>query len=134
MNYKIIRKEECYEKIDISFPRFNYEYKIINLVDVLNKMGIKDLFTNNADLSKITNDLYASNIIQKTFIDLNESGTQASAATGVILDKNAPLEEKKELIFNKPFIYIIKEKNEDNIWFIGVVNSPTEFDENKSIC
>lgn len=122
------------EKIDISFPRFNYKYKIPNLVDVLNKMGIKDLFTDNADLSKITNDLYVSNIIQKTFIDLNESGTQASAATDVILDKNAPLEEKKELIFNKPFIYIIKEKNEDNIWFIGVVNSPTEFDENKSIC
>lgn len=122
------------EKIDISFPRFNYKYKIPNLVDVLNKMGIKDLFTDNADLSKITNDLYVSNIIQKTFIDLNESGTQASAATDVILDKNAPLEEKKELIFNKPFIYIIKEKNEDNIWFIGVVNHPTLYDENKSIC
>ena len=39
-----------------------------------------------------------------------------------------------KLIFNKPFIYIIKEKNKDNMWFIGVVNSPTEYEENKSIC
>ena len=96
-------------------------------------MGINDLFTDNADLSKISDDLYVSKTIQKTFIDLNEKGTKASASTGVILDNYATI-EKDELIFNKPFIYIIKEKHEDNIWFIGVVNSPTEYEENKSIC
>lgn len=132
--YIIELKGNSLENIDISFPRFSYEYSIPNLIEVLKKMGIKDLFTDNADLSKISNGLYVSKITHKTFINLNESGTKASAATGVILDKNAPLEEKKELIFDKPFIYIIKEKNDDNIWFIGVVNSPTEYDENKDIC
>ena len=94
----------------------------------------KDLFTDNADLSKISDDLYVSKAIQKTFIDLNEKGTKASASTGIILDTNSAVEEKHDLIFNKLFIYIIKEKNKDNMWFIGVVNSPTEYEENKSIC
>ena len=97
-------------------------------------MGINDLFTDNADLSKISDDLYVSNAIKKTFIDLNEKGTKASASTGIILNNYSAVEENHDLIFNKPFIYIIKEKHEDNIWFIGVVNSPTEYEENKSIC
>ena len=131
--YIVELEETSSENIDISFPRFSYEYKMTNLIEVLKKMGINDLFTDNADLSKISDDLYVSNAIQKTFIDLNEKGTKASASTGIILDNYATI-EKDELIFNKPFIYIIKEKHEDNIWFIGVVNSPTEYEENKSIC
>lgn len=131
--YIVELEETSSENIDIIFPRFSYEYKITNLIEVLKKMGINDLFTDNADLSKISDDLYVSNAIQKTFIDLNEKGTKASASTGVILDNYATI-EKDELIFNKPFIYIIKDKYEDNIWFIGVVNSPTEYEENKSIC
>ena len=131
--YIVELEETSSENIDISFPRFSYEYKITNLIEVLKKMGINDLFTDNADLSKISDDLYVSKAIQKTFIELNEKGTKASASTGVILDNYATI-EKDELIFNKPFIYIIKDKYEDNIWFIGVVNSPTEYEENKSIC
>ena len=132
--YIVELEETSSENIDIIFPRFSYEYKITNLIEVLKKMGINDLFTDNADLSKISDDLYVSNAIQKTFIDLNEKGTKASASTGIILNNYSAVEENHDLIFNKPFIYIIKEKHEDNIWFIGVVNSPTEYEENKSIC
>ena len=132
--YIVELEETSSENIDISFPRFSYEYKMTNLIEVLKKMGINDLFTDNADLSKISDDLYVSKAIQKTFIDLNEKGTKASASTGIILNNYSAVEENHDLIFNKPFIYIIKEKHEDNIWFIGVVNSPTEYEENKSIC
>lgn len=134
-NNYIFELEETYsENIDISFPRFSYEYKITNLIEVLKKMGINDLFTKKCNLSKISDDLYVSNAIQKTFIDLNERGTKASASTGIILDKYTTVEENHELIFNKQFIYIIKEKNKENIWFIGIVNRPTMYDENNNIC
>ena len=133
-NYIFELEETSSENIDISFPRFSYEYKITNLIEVLKKMGINDLFTKKCNLSKISDDLYVSNAIQKTFIDLNEKGTKASASTGIIIDKYTTVEENHELIFNKQFIYIIKEKNKENIWFIGFVNRPTMYDENNNIC
>ena len=108
--------------------------KLIMTMTQASKMGINDLFTKKCNLSKISDDLYVSNAIQKTFIDLNEKGTKASASTGIIIDKYTTVEENHELIFDKPFIYIIKEKNKENIWFIGFVNRPTMYDENNNIC
>ena len=53
------------------------------------------------------------------------------------MDKNAISMDPKEKItieFNQPFIYIIKEKNSDNIWFYGTVFEPLKWEENTNIC
>ena len=68
---------------------------------------------------------------------MNENGTKAAAVTIFILDKNAAYIEPKDKIevkFDKPFIYIIKEKNSDNIWFFGTVYTPSKWEENVNIC
>ena len=62
-----------------------------------------------------------------------ESGTKAAAASGASFDITSAAEEK-EVIFNKPFVYLIRKKGSNNIYFIGTVYSPIEYDETKDIC
>ena len=93
-------------------------------------MGITDAFDENiADFHNIINDntnynLYVSEAIHKSVIELNENGTKAAAITYFGMSKNSMMPKEKEVInikFNKPFLYIIKDKNNDNIWFFGTV-------------
>ena len=62
-----------------------------------------------------------------------ENGTKASAASGETVGINSATEEK-EVIFNKPFVYLIRKKGSNNIYFIGTVNSPIEYDEKVDVC
>ena len=86
-----------------------------------------------ANFDGIAKDIYVSKIVQKTYIDFMESGTKASAASGAIFDSNS-VSEAKSVIFNKPFVYLIRKKGSNNIYFIGTVNSPIEYDETKDVC
>lgn len=132
----VLKKSRTNDSAFISIPRFKYDYDVDYLKKILNKMGINDLFSEDkADLSGISNGIYVSVIKQKTYIDFMETGTKAAAASGATFDKNSPAGVTSyEVNFNKPFVYIIKEKNSDNIYFIGVVNKPTIYDENNNIC
>ena len=128
--------------INLALPRYNYDYDFKNFMTTLQSLGIKDAFDeNNANLSgmlsnNINANLYVSKAVHKTHIELNESGTKASAVTYLQIDENASIDEDKAKIinieFNKPFIYIIKEKDSNNIWFIGAVYSTEEW-TNKTI-
>lgn len=132
----VLKESRTNDSAFISIPRFKYDYDVDYLKKILNKMGINDLFSEDkADLSGISNGIYVSVIKQKTYIDFMETGTKATAASGALFDKNSPAGVTSyEVNFNKPFVYIIKEKNSDNIYFIGVVNKPTIYDENNNIC
>jgi serine protease inhibitor len=104
-------------QINLSLPRFKYEYEIPNFKEVLMGMGIKSAFSENeADFSNIIhkkdmkNNLYIGDAIHKTYIDLNEKGTKAAAVTFFGLNSAMMIEDEKEEVdikFNKPFIYII---------------------------
>ena len=132
----VLKKSRTNDSAFISIPRFKYDYDVDYLKKILNKMGITDLFSEDkADLSGISNGIYVSVIKQKTYIDFMETGTKAAAASGALFDKSSPagvIEHKVN--FNKPFVYIIKEKNSENIYFAGIVNNPTIYDANNSIC
>lgn len=132
----VLKKSRTNDSAFISIPRFKYDYDVDDLKTILKTMGINDLFEDGkADLSGIINGVYVSVIKQKTYIDFMETGTKAAAASGALFDKNSPAGViEHEVNFNKPFVYIIKEKNSDNIYFIGVVNNPTIYDANNSIC
>ena len=127
---KSITESETYVQI----PRFNYNYEVGNLKSKLNALGINDMFIEGvANFDGIAKDIYVSKIVQKTYIDFMESGTKASAASGAIFDSNS-VSEAKSVIFNKPFVYLIRKKGSNNIYFIGTVNSPIEYDEIKDVC
>lgn len=126
--------------IEVSIPRFSYEYNVDKFIDVLKNLGINDAFNEEtADFSKISSDyqLYISNALHKSKIEFNENGTKAAAVTALILDYDTSYEKPKKTInvyFNKPFLYIIKEKNTDNIWFFGTVYEPTIWNESTKSC
>jgi len=116
--------------IIVGLPRFSYDFDLTNFKEILNAMGIVDVFGPNADLSNIIGnpgDIYVSEAIHKTYIDLNEKGTKAAAVTYFGMDKNAiaPQERNRvSITFNKSFIYMIRDSKTKEILFFGVVREP----------
>lgn len=130
----VIKKSITESEANIQIPRFKYEYNVNNLKSILESLGIKDMFNKEkANFGGIAEDIYVSSIVQKTYIDFMESGTKAVASSGGAFDIKSAAEEK-EVIFNKPFVYLIRKKGSNNIYFIGTVNSPIEYDETKDVC
>ena len=130
----VIKKSITESEAHIQIPRFKYEYNVNNVKGILESLGIKDIFNKEkANFGGIAEDIYVSSIVQKTYIDFMESGTKAAASSGGAFDIKSAAEEK-EVIFNKPFVYLIRKKGSNNIYFIGTVYSPIENDETKDIC
>ena len=118
--------------IVLSLPRFAYSFDLENFMEVLQAMGIKDVFDpDKSNLSGIMDmPLYVSTAIHKTYIDLNEKGTKAAAITYFGMDKASsvpPQRDKKIIEFNKPFVYMIRDSKTKEILFFGVVETPNEW-------
>jgi serpin B len=118
-------------KVKAYIPRFKFTQSF-DLSGVLSDMGMKDAFSENkADFSGINgrkNDLYISKVIHKAFVDVNEEGTEAAAATAVVMStKAAPIIEKP-VIFkaDRPFIFLIRDKEAGSILFMGRVMDPNK--------
>ncbi len=110
-------------KADLSFPRFKYGYKK-ELSDILTEMGMGITFENNADFSNISDlQLYISLVLHQAFIETNEEGTEAAAATIVGISTTAVIEP---LILNidHSFLYIIRETTTNSVLFMGRVVDP----------
>ena len=109
-------------KLTVQLPKFKMEYKN-ELNDELIELGIQSAFDSNADFSNINSnaDLQISKVIHKTFIEVNEEGTEAAAVTGVeIVVTSAP----PSFIANKPFLYLIRDSFTGSICFMGKVGRP----------
>lgn len=111
-------------EIDIllALPRFKAECDI-NLNDPLKDAGIKKIFAGGLD-NIADADLVVSNVKQKTFIEVNEKGTEAAAVTAVEIVESAPM--PTSFYANRPFLYMIKEKSTGAILFIGRMDNPQE--------
>ena len=135
-NDEELRKIDDYKesnRVSLYFPKFSYEYDWKSFKESLQNMGIKDVFdSGKADLSRMfdgASDYYVSKAIHKTYIDLDEEGTKAAATTGFVISKNAAEAEDKIIItFNKPFIYIIRDKDSNEFLFYGIVNHPNKWE------
>ena len=140
----LLSAEEASDKltINISLPRFKYDYKLDNFIDVLKEMGIKEVFdSEKADLTNIiernetTGNIFVGEVIHKTHIDLNEKGTKAAAVTYAGIFSNGAMSEEKRkvnIIFNKPFIYMIRNSETKDLLFFGTIYEPNEW--NGSTC
>ena len=109
-------------EVDILMPRFEI-VSDIDLIDVLEPMGIKSAFTTSADFSNMSNaSLYVSMMKQKAKIEVNEDGAKASAVTVSMMGATSPgpqLYEKAEFHATRPFLYFILEESTRSIFFIG---------------
>ena len=122
--------------VHLSLPRFTYDYEVEEFNSVLSDLGIKEAFNPlSANFKKIIDvpdkNLYVSTAIHKTKIELNETGTKAAAVTFFGMDGATALLEKDwedvYVTFNKPFVYLIREKNTNEMLFFGVVYEPNEW-------
>lgn len=114
---------------NIGLPAFESEYSD-SIVEELSSMGMGDAFTGSADFSNmLTNgdgaaELYISDVIHKTYIKVDSEGTQAAAATAVIMTDgcSAITEEPIYVILNRPFVYAIVNTETNMPVFMGVYN------------
>jgi len=109
--------------VSVIMPKFKFECQS-NLKDILVGLGMEDAFNGlKADFSKMSDDgLFIGFVKQKTFIDVNEKGTEAAAVTIVGMDKNAVGGPEPEIIrFNadRPFLFVIQENSTGAVLFIG---------------
>jgi serpin B len=115
------------ENVSLSLPKFQIETPIMDLIPALKANGMQLAFTDQADFSGISGDqsLYVSTIAQKAFIDVNEKGTEASAATiAVVQQKSAPSGEPLQIKIDRPFIFQIRDTATGAILFMGTVMHP----------
>ncbi len=121
--------------IDLSLPRFTYGSGIDNFIEVLKELGINEAFNpvkaNFKNMIEIDKNVYVDTAIHKTKIELNEKGTKAAAVTYFGTRAYGMLPEDYETIdikFNKPFIYMIREKNTGELLFFGTVFEPNKWE------
>ncbi len=119
-----------YADVKVSIPRFNAQSEL-ELCEPLEAMGITDLFSvSAADLRGIGsspsgNNLYVSSVLHKTFLELNENGTRAAAATVVETRDSAaaPGSEVKTVTLDRPFLYMIVDTHACVPLFMGTVTT-----------
>jgi len=116
------------EPVDVlvNLPRFEIDYTG-DIVPVLENLGVKEIFHQNANLSRIIErgQVKVNNIVHKAKIEVNEKGTVAAAATGVIV---IPLmgSSMPRFVADRPFLFFIYHVNSNNILFEGRVNEVPE--------
>lgn len=112
----------------LELPRFKMEYKV-KLNQPLQALGMKSAFDmKKADFSGIAPQLYISTVLQKTFVEVKEEGTEAAAVTGIVMMAGAapmPKPNPFEMIVNRPFLFLIEDSKTGTILFIGTVFDPT---------
>lgn len=114
--------------IQLQMPKFKYEYEEKNMKPILTDMGMGVAFdSHNADFTRINSEgsLYISRMMHKTYIETNEEGSEAAAATVVEVSRDTAGSPDTFLFtVNRPFVYFIQEKSTGTILFIGTVMNP----------
>ena len=112
----------------LGLPKFEFT-KDFNLSDALKGLGMTDAFDANiADFSGMTGkkDLFIGNVIHKAFVAVDEEGTEAAAATAVIMEAATARMYDVNLQIDRPFIFVIRDTVNGQILFIGRVLNPVQ--------
>jgi serpin B len=111
--------------VSLSIPKFKFEYGVRNIKNELIDIGLSVAFTSNADFSGISDlDLKISRVLHKAFIDVNEKGSEAAAATIVGVELTSIDTNQVYFTADHPFIFTISEKSTNTVLFIGKVAEP----------
>jgi serpin B len=118
-----------HEDVRLWLPKFKYEYSLA-LNDSLKQMGMTDAFDDTrADFSGMdgARDLYIGAVLHKAFVAVDEAGTEAAAATVVIMQAtSAQPGSPIEFRVDRPFFFLIRDNSTGTILFLGRVMNPAK--------
>jgi serpin B len=116
------------QPVNVALPKFKMSSRF-GLADTLRALGMKDAFDAKADFSGMDGShwLYISAVLHKAYVDVNEKGTEAAAATAVLMELGAappPAEPPREFRADHPFLFLIRDSTTGSILFMGRVAQP----------
>lgn len=114
------------QQVDLTLPRFRYEFSV-GLAGILAEMGMSDAVDpGRADFSGIdgSRNLYISGVFHKAFVVVDEAGTEAAAATAVVVGLTGLPVTGVVLRVDRPFIFLIRDTETGSILFLGRVLNP----------
>jgi serpin B len=111
--------------VDLSMPKWRFRLQA-ELTPILQALGIREAFTSQADLSAMSRDLdlYVSAVLHEAFIAVDEEGTEAAAATAVVVGLTS-MPMTRPLQLDRPFLFVIHEVEHATPLFIGRVDDPS---------
>lgn len=112
------------QKVEVYLPRFTVEQEI-DLKDILKALGVTEIFIKDANLTAMSDkkELFLSKAVHKSFIEVNEEGSEAAVASGMIaISRMAVL--FPQVIVDHPFLFLIKNRKTGTILFMGRVMHP----------
>jgi len=114
-----------YTQVALSMPKFEFESEFM-MKQTLSAMGMPVAFGSSADFSGMTGQpgLYIDQVIHKAFVSVDESGTEAAAATAVDMKLTGMPAEPVKVTIDHPFIFLIRDIETGTILFIGRVLNP----------
>ncbi len=124
-----VARQESFDslEVDLYLPRFELEYEI-TLNNILQTLGINAAFDPAiSDFTGIADrdDLHISNVLHKTYVKVDEKGTEAAAVTSVTVGVTSIPEEPVTMRVDRPFVIIIQENSSGTILFMGKINDPS---------
>lgn len=111
------------EITELRLPAFTMDVTVDNMPEILKEMGMNSAFEESADLDKIGQDLFVSDVAHRAKIEVSEEGTRAAAVTEIYVSESC-MEETQEtirFIANRPFVYAIRDTETGMILFLGQV-------------
>jgi serpin B len=128
MSYQIVQgiiSDLERREVNLTMPKFEFESEF-SLAQTLAAMGMPIAFSANADFSGMTGnrDLSIAEVIHKSFISVDEAGTEAAATTAVIMKLTATPGMPVDVTIDRPFIFLIRDIETETILFIGRVLNP----------
>ncbi|MEN3186600.1 MAG: serpin family protein [Atribacterota bacterium] len=111
----------------IGIPRFTLSYGTVDLKRALSKMGMEVAFSPQADFGNLTDEpAFIKNVFHRSLLEVSEKGTEASAATAVVVAKGLSQESEEafEMVIDRPFFLAVVEEDSGLILFMGMVFSP----------
>ena len=112
-------------EVQVAFPRFELTSKF-SLASVLSRMGMETAFSSRADFSGMCEEpLFIGAVEHKAFVQVNEEGTEAAAATAVTMQLLASAQaEPPKFVADHPFVFLIRDKGTGSVLFLGRMADP----------
>ncbi len=113
--------------VELTLPKWEFE-TFFMMKETLQAMGMSEAFTEAADFSGMTGkrDLYVAEVVHKAFVSVDEAGTEAAAASAVIMKLTAMPVNPAVVTVDRPFIFLIRDIETGTILFLGRVVNPAE--------
>ncbi|MBN2445560.1 MAG: serpin family protein [Phycisphaerae bacterium] len=115
-----------HDEVHVLLPRFKAT-SMFSLEDALSALGMRRAFSGAADFSGMTGrrDLFIGAVLHKAYVDVNEEGTEAAAATAVIMKRSTAIPRPQPVFrADHPFMFLIRDKQTGSIMFMGRITDP----------